>query len=105
MNVYFTETEPQSEEFFERHLPNQQIAFCHDLTQVPTDAECISIFIGSRVTADVVKAHPALRFVATRSTGVDHIDLDCCRDRGITVSYVPNYGENTVAEHTFALLL
>jgi len=105
MNVYFTETEPQSEEFFEAHLPEQHIAFCDNLEQIPPDAECISIFIGSRVTADFLKAHPALRFIATRSSGVDHIDLDGCKERGITVSFVQSYGENTVAEHTFALLL
>ena len=105
MNVYFTDTEPQSEEFFEAHLPDQQIAFCDDLAQIPPDAECISVFISSRVTADVLKAHAALRFISTRSTGVDHIDLEGCKDRGITVSFVPSYGENTVAEHTFALLL
>src|SRR5437764_543887 len=44
-------------------------------------------------------------FVTTRSTGLDHIDVAACAQRGVIVSYVPNYGENTVAEHSFALLL
>ena len=48
---------------------------------------------------------PAARLVATRSTGFDHIDLQECRRRKIAVSNVPSYGENTVAEHTFALIL
>jgi len=48
---------------------------------------------------------PNLKFIATRSTGFDHIDLDACLKRGIVVSNVPSYGENTVAEHTMALLL
>ena len=43
--------------------------------------------------------------IATRSTGYDHIDLDYCRDKGIKICNVPEYGENTVAEHVFALLL
>ncbi|MBM3229426.1 hydroxyacid dehydrogenase, partial [Candidatus Parvarchaeota archaeon] len=34
-----------------------------------------------------------------------HIDLEACARRGILVSNVPSYGESTVAEHTFALLL
>ena len=105
MNVYFTETEPQSEEFFEAHLPEAQIGFAADLTEVPEDADCLSVFIGSRITADFLAVHPKLRFITTRSTGVDHIDLAECNRRGITVSYVASYGENTVAEHTFALLL
>ena len=39
--------------------------------------------------------------IGTRSTGFDHIDLDDCRDRGIQVSNVPSYGDNTVAEHVY----
>jgi D-lactate dehydrogenase len=57
------------------------------------------------VTPAVLDEMPELKFIATRSTGFDHIDLDACRSRGIVVSNVPSYGENTVAEHTIALLL
>lgn len=69
------------------------------------DAEIVSTFIYSRLSPDVLERLPKLKLIATRSTGVDHIDMDYCRDRGITVCNVPIYGENTVAEHVFALLL
>lgn len=69
------------------------------------DAECLSVFIYSRVTPEALAAMPALKLVATRSTGYDHIDVEACRARGIAVANVPSYGENTVAEHTFALIL
>ncbi|MCH7729338.1 MAG: hypothetical protein IH991_23105, partial [Planctomycetes bacterium] len=46
-----------------------------------------------------------LKLIATRSTGFDHIDLQRCREKGIVICNVPYYGENTVAEHTFALIL
>ncbi|MGC9453308.1 MAG: NAD(P)-dependent oxidoreductase [Phycisphaerae bacterium] len=72
---------------------------------IPEGVRILSPFIHSRVTADQLNRLPDLRLVATRSTGVDHIDTDACNDRGIVVSNVPSYGENTVAEHTFALLL
>jgi D-lactate dehydrogenase len=65
----------------------------------------LSVFVGSRVTADVLAACPDLRLVATRSTGFDHVDLDACAAGGVAVANVPSYGENTVAEHTFALIL
>jgi D-lactate dehydrogenase len=65
----------------------------------------LSVFVGSHVTADVLAACPDLRLVATRSTGVDHVDLGACTARGVAVANVPTYGENTVAEHTFALIL
>ena len=52
-----------------------------------------------------MKRLPRLRLVATRSTGFDHIALAVCKKRGVAVANVPSYGENTVAEHTFALIL
>jgi D-lactate dehydrogenase len=70
-----------------------------------TGAAILSVFIYSQVTAALLKRLPRLRLVATRSTGFDHIDLKACRARGIQVANVPAYGENTVAEHTFALIL
>lgn len=69
------------------------------------DAEVLSVFIYSKVTAEVMKKIPRLKMIVTRSTGFDHIDLKECRKRKIKVFNIPSYGENTVAEHTFALIL
>ncbi len=69
------------------------------------EAEIVSVFIHSQLNAAVLDRLPGLKFIATRSTGFDHIDLEECRKRGVLVSNVPSYGENTVAEHTFALIL
>jgi D-lactate dehydrogenase len=69
------------------------------------EAEVISTFIYSRPDREALNAMPNLRFITTRSTGYDHIDLDACRERGIQVAYVPSYGDHTVAEHAIALLL
>jgi D-lactate dehydrogenase len=69
------------------------------------DYEALCVFVDFSVTADVLTTFPNVRFIATRSTGYDHIDMTACSARGITVSSVPSYGENTVAEHVFALLL
>src|SRR5512143_1428422 len=67
--------------------------------------EGIIIFIYSKIDRKLLSLLPSLRFIATMSTGTDHIDLASCRKRGIPVSNVPAYGEHTVAEHTFALML
>ena len=69
------------------------------------EAECLSVFIEPPLDARTLSAYPRAKLIVTRSTGFDHIDLSCCRQRGIAVSNVPSYGENTVAEHTFALIL
>ena len=69
------------------------------------DVEILSPFIYSRLTRAAIEKMPKLKMIATRSTGFDHIDTVFCDRRGIIVSNVPSYGEATVAEHVFALLL
>lgn len=68
-------------------------------------ADAISTFVNSKLSADVLAEFPDLKLIATRSTGFDHIDLDWCAANGVTVANVPDYGDSTVAEHAFALLL
>jgi D-lactate dehydrogenase len=69
------------------------------------DAEILSVFIYSDLDAALLRRLPKLKMIATRSTGYDHIDIAFCRERGIVVCNVPSYGANTVAEHSFALIL
>jgi D-lactate dehydrogenase len=70
-----------------------------------SDADIVSVFIYSKLTKDVLEAFKNLKLVCTRSTGYDHIDMKTCRQKDIAVANVPIYGENTVAEHVFALLM
>lgn len=69
------------------------------------EAEIVSGFIYSKFSREVLYELTNLKLIATRSTGFDHIPLDLCRERDITVCNVPTYGNNTVAEHVFGLLL
>lgn len=76
-----------------------------DTVAAADDAEAVSVFVGSSVTDHVLDQMPDVKLITTRSTGFDHIDLTACKRRGVTVCNVPTYGENTVAEHAFALIL
>lgn len=67
--------------------------------------EVISPFIYSKFDKKVLSKLPKLKLIATRSTGFDHIDAEVCKSRGIEIATVPEYGSDTVAEYTFALLL
>ncbi len=69
------------------------------------DADVVSTFIYSQLSRAVLEELPHLKLIATRSTGFDHIDLDHCQQHDVAVCNVPTYGENTVAEHVFGLLL
>jgi glycerate dehydrogenase len=59
----------------------------------------------ARVWADVIDLSPGLRFIAVSATGFDCVDVAAARRRGIPVSNVPEYGTDSVAQLTFALLL
>lgn len=48
---------------------------------------------------------PGLKLIAIAATGTNHIDLDCCRERGIAVCNVRGYSRHTLPEHTMMLLL
>lgn len=67
--------------------------------------EVLSVNMHSLVTKEVMDQMPKLRLIATRSSNVDHIDMDHAYQRGIIVVNVPEYGNNTVAEHAFTILL
>src|SRR5579875_2535906 len=67
--------------------------------------EVLIPFIHPQIGRTEMQAMPALKLIATRSTGYDHIDLAAAAQRGILVANVPGYGETAVAEHTFALML
>ncbi len=75
------------------------------LRNLNKDAEVISVFVTSQVTRQMIEKMPRLKLIATRSTGFDHIDLEAATARGVTVVNVPTYGENTVAEAAFSLML
>lgn len=76
-----------------------------DSLPATNDAEALSIFVNSVIDEAVLAHFPNLKLIVTRSTGFDHINLDLCKSRGVVVANVPSYGEDTVAEYTFALLL
>ena len=69
------------------------------------DADGIGVFVLSRITREALDRMPGLRMIAAMSTGFDHIDVDACRERNIAVCNVPRYGDTTVAEFAFGLIL
>lgn len=110
MRIVIFEVEEWERKVFQELTVDHQITFIQEaLTPANagrhSDAEVISTFIYSNLSSAVLEQFSQLRLIATRSTGFDHIDTDYCREHGVAVSNVPTYGDNTVAEHVFALLL
>ena len=69
------------------------------------ETDVISVFITSHVCPEVLKKFKNLRVVATRSTGFNHIDVKHCSQNNIAVFNVEQYGQDSVAQFTFTLIL
>ena len=109
--VLFSDIAPADQAALQQRLPTRWRAHfveSEHLAGSDTEHEAIEVlcvFVRTRVDESLLRLLPRLRLVATRSAGIDHIDLDACRRRGIAVCHVPDYGSASVAEHVFALLL
>ena len=110
MKIAFFEVEDWEEEYLKKKLNGHILNFSNEklsLEKTPEikDFDSVSVFIYSKIDEQIIREIPSLKLITTRSTGFDHIDLETCKKQGITICNVPSYGENTVAEHTFALIL
>ena len=110
MKIHYFSGEAWEEAYVRAKLPHEEIIFhkeslgaLPDLTDA--DATILCTFIESPIAKAEMSRFPALKLIATRSTGFDHIDLVAAKARAIVVANVPFYGENTVAEFAFGLLL
>jgi glycerate dehydrogenase len=93
----------------------QRPSFPHTLTEYQrTSADDVvarldgaSIAITNKVelTGEMLARLPELRLIAVAATGTDCVDKTYCRSRGIVVTNVRGYAQNTVPEHAFALML
>lgn len=84
-------------EVYDRTLPS-------DIKKRAFDAEYI---ITNKVVFDkeVIDSLPNLKYIGLTATGYNIVDTDYAAKRGITVTNVPAYSTESVAQHTFALLL
>lgn len=76
-----------------------------ELTEAMKDADVISCFTFSRVGENVLKQFANLKLIALRSVGFNHIDIDYCKAHNIAVVNSLGYGNTTVAEFAFGLIL
>lgn len=111
MKIAFFSVNQKEKTYLKRKLGKQYKLdfYTENLTEANAhlikDADVISVFIYAKVTKKVIDTGKKLKLIAARSTGFNHIDHEYAKKKNIAVANVPYYGENTVAEHTFALIL
>ena len=110
LRIAFFEIKDWEEKYLRENLPGHELIFYPEaLTSENADNvkdfESVSVFVFSKLDKEALSKLPNLKFITTRSTGFDHINMKECETRNIIGCNVPFYGDNTVAEHAFALLL
>lgn len=75
-----------------------------DIIDRAKDADVL-IINKSVITAEMLDKMPNLKYVGLQSTGYNVIDCKAARERGITVSNIPAYSTNAVAQLVFAFIL
>jgi len=77
-----------------------------ELQRAARDADALIVTAFNRLDADAIAGLPAtLRIIATYSVGIEHIDLDAARRRGIAVLSTPDVLSDAVAEMAILLML
>ncbi len=113
MKTVFFDIQPYEEKFlkkavekhFEAKFINSPLDINYKIQDEIKDAEILSVFITSTLSSDVLEKFPNLKFILTRSVGFSHIDTKYCKEHEIYVFNTPHYGDYTVAEYAFAILL
>ena len=109
MKIAYLHKEDWERDYVENKLQGHEVLFFDDLSSIPQETksgiEVVSVFVGDQMNKETIDSFPVLKLIATRSTGFDHIDVAHAKSKNIEVVSVPSYGEHTVAEFAFALLL
>jgi len=76
-----------------------------DLVQIVPGYSAIVVRSASRITRPVIEAGRDLKVLVRAGIGLDNIDRDAAKEKGIFVANTPAATSITVAEHTFGLML
>ena len=65
-----------------------------------------AIFLNKiQITKDILVACPNLKYIGVLATGYNAIDIKAAREHGVTVTNIPAYSTDSVAQHAFAFIL
>lgn len=115
MKILFYDTKQIEKTYFEEEFKKTDkiLAKYYDfpllnstnINQDDYDAEAISIFVTSYLQKEVLEKFKNLKYIFLRCVGFSNVDLKYCKDNNIKILNTPNYGNSTVAEYVFAMLL
>tara|TARA_B100001971_G_C18241464_1_gene571241 strand:- start:944 stop:1930 length:987 start_codon:yes stop_codon:yes gene_type:complete len=69
------------------------------------DKNALLSLLTDKIDKEVLSSAPNLKIIANYAVGFDNIDVKAASEKGITVTNTPGVLTETVAEHTFALMM
>lgn len=113
--LFFDYRKPE-EHFFKKHkFENFDIKFFEESLNESTlnllteedfeNTMIISVFISSTIDENIISRFKNLRVISTRSTGYDHICINSCVNKNVTLLNVDSYGSIAVAQFTLGVII
>ena len=99
--------ETRMRELFDAELSADDVQLSSDeLVQLMQQADVLVPTVTDKIDAEMLdQAGPQLKLIASFGTGVDHIDLDAAKAKGITVTNTPGVLTEDTADVAMALIL
>jgi D-3-phosphoglycerate dehydrogenase len=76
-----------------------------DLKSLIGDRDVLIFRSGVQITAEVMESAPDLRLILRAGSGIDNIDVEYVKRKGLRLVRIPGPGAKAVAEMSFALML
>lgn len=76
-----------------------------ELLQVRSKDADILLTNKTIISREIIFQNSNLKYIGELATGFDNIDIKAAAERGIPVCNVPGYSTDSVAQHTFALIM
>ena len=99
--------DPQGYEMLERHfeVDRRDSTSEEELLEIVDQYDALMIKTYTRVSAAVIDKASRLKVVARAGSGLDKVDLDYAKEKGILVRNTPDANTTSVAELVFGLML
>jgi len=75
-----------------------------ELIQNLKDADAVVLGI-DKCSRKVIESFKHMKVIGRHGVGLDNVDLDAATEKGIIVTYTPHVNADSVADHTWALIL
>ena len=83
--------------YFDRTSPHETVGRCRESSVIITNK--------TPITEETITSATQLKIIAVTATGYNVVDIAAAKKKNVLVCNVPVYGTDSVAQHTFALLL